>query len=62
MNETGADYLHLLPSDDLMTIYLDGVDAVPTTLFIDKSGTIIDTVIGSQSKSDWETMIDEKLQ
>lgn len=59
---TGADYLHLLPSEDLMTIYLNGVDAVPTTLFIDKTGTIIDTVIGSKSKSDWEKVIDEKLQ
>ena len=62
IDTTGADYLHILPSDDLNAIYLDNVQAVPTTLFIDKSGTIIDSIIGSQSKEDWKKMIDEKMQ
>ncbi|MFT3985949.1 MAG: TlpA disulfide reductase family protein [Lachnospiraceae bacterium] len=62
IDETGADYLHLLPTQELYDIYLSGVSAVPTTVLVDKNGTIVDTVVGSRSKDDWKTLIDEVKQ
>ncbi len=62
IDETGADYLHLLPTEDLYDICLSDVSAVPTTIFVDRSGTIVDMVVGSRSKADWKSLIDEALQ
>ena len=62
IDKTGADYVHLLPTQDLYDICLDGVSAVPTTVLIDKNGTVVDTVVGARSKEDWKTLIDEVKQ
>ncbi|MFV0517619.1 MAG: TlpA family protein disulfide reductase [Aminipila sp.] len=59
VEKTKADYLHLLPSKDLYNIYLKGVTAVPETLFVDKTGTIVKSVKGAKSKSQWKKLIDE---
>ncbi|HOO28582.1 MAG TPA: TlpA disulfide reductase family protein, partial [Lachnospiraceae bacterium] len=39
IDKTGADYLHILPTEDLYNILLNNVSAVPTTVFIDNTGT-----------------------
>ena len=62
IEETGADYVHLLPTQELYDIYLDSVSVVPTTVLIDKNGTIVDTVVGARSKEEWKTLIDEVKQ
>ena len=62
IGKTGADYLHLLPSDDLMDIHLNTVTSIPYTIFIDKNGSIIDTVIGSMEKDQWIEAIDAVLE
>lgn len=65
VEKTEADYLHILPSEDLANIYLNNVTAVPETLFVDATGTIIESVVGSRSKEDWVQIIDgilEKVQ
>lgn len=62
VEKTGADYLHILPSQDLADIYLNQVTAVPETLFVDGTGTIIESVVGSRSRADWETLIDGLLE
>lgn len=62
VEDTGADYPHLLVSDDLLNIYISGVTAVPETIFLDSTGTIIGSEIGSRSKEDWEAVIDGYLE
>ena len=61
VNETGADYTHLLMSEELYNWGLTEIQYVPTTFFVNSEGEIIDTVVGSMSKEDWKTLIDEKL-
>lgn len=59
--ETGADYRHLLPSDDLLGI-LSQIYAVPTTFFVDSEGVQIgDAIVTAQSKEKWIETIDGML-
>ena len=61
INETGADYTHLLMSEELYNWGLTEIQYVPTTFFVNSEGELIDTVVGSMSKEDWKALIDEKL-
>lgn len=61
IHETGADYTHLLMSEELYNWGLTEIQYVPTTFFVNSEGEIIDTVVGSMSKEDWKVLIDEKL-
>ena len=40
LKEAGADFVNLVPDKELMK-YLDTVDAVPTTIFVDSSGNLV---------------------
>lgn len=59
---TGADYTHLLLNESLYYALLTNVNAVPTTFFIDGDGNILDTVVGSLEKSEWEEKINALLE
>lgn len=59
---TGADYTHLLLSESVYFALLKDVTAVPTTFFIDESGTVLDTVVGAMEKSSWEEKINALLE
>ena len=62
-SQTGADYLHILPSQDLIQAGLSDIYAVPTTFFVDGSGNVTgDTYMGSKSKKEWEKVIDQTLE
>lgn len=62
IDETGASYTHILLNSDLYNGYLQNVQAVPTTVFVDSNGNLIgDEYVGSKSKEDWETIIDGLL-
>lgn len=59
--ETGAAYTHLLPSEDLFGV-LGQISYVPTTFFVDSTGTQVGSaVISAQSKDKWAEMIDAML-
>ena len=61
VNQTGANYLHLLPSDDLSGI-LSQIYAVPTTFFVNSQGVQVgSTIMAAQSKEAWIDTIDEML-
>lgn len=61
--QTGADYTHLIPSEDLYNLRLKDVQFVPETFFVDNTGKIVGkTVIGAKSKSEWKKIIDENLK
>lgn len=61
VSATHADYLHIVPSEDLFGI-LAQITSVPTTFFVDKNGNQVGyAYIGSMSKSDWQSIIDETL-
>ena len=62
IEQTGADYTHLLLNESLYYALLTDVSAVPTTFFIDENGVILDAVIGAMDKSSWEEKINALLE
>jgi thiol-disulfide isomerase/thioredoxin len=62
IEKTGANYLHLLPSEDLVNAKLKNVQAVPETFFVDSKGNFVgQSYVGARSKSAWETVIESTL-
>lgn len=64
IDATGADYMHLLPTEDIITMKLQYLMAVPETVFVDSEGNILtpDTqYLGARSYEDWKAVIDELL-
>lgn len=59
--ETKADYTHLLLSESLYFNLVGGIDAVPTTFFVNQNGEMLGYLTGAQSKEDWEGLINELL-
>ena len=60
--KTGANYLHLIPSADLLQAGLMDIVGVPTTFFFDKDGNQVgEPVVGSKNKEVWASIIDERL-
>jgi thiol-disulfide isomerase/thioredoxin len=63
VKQTDADYLHLLPSEDLNSALLNSVTAVPTTVFVDEDGNQVgETIVGSHSGEEWAGIIDDLLK
>ncbi|MEY8388684.1 TlpA disulfide reductase family protein [Oscillospiraceae bacterium 38-13] len=62
VQETGADYTHLLANDSIGQALLSSVSAVPTTFFFNQEGVYLGGVVGSAEKSDWEELIYELLE
>lgn len=63
VEETGADYPHLVISEDLLSGPLSGVQVVPTTFFLDQEGNIIgEAYSGAKSKEQWKEIIDASLE
>lgn len=61
VEQTGTDYLHLLPSADLFGV-LGQISAVPTTFFVDSEGEQVGyAVVSAQSKDKWAETIDAML-
>lgn len=62
IEETGANYPHLLLNDSLYNALLTEVTVVPTTFFIDENGVVIGTALGARKKSEWKEIIDGLLE
>lgn len=62
INSTGADYTHVLPSNNLISGLLSKVQYIPHTVFVDSQGQIIsEEFIGSRSKEEWAEIIESML-
>lgn len=62
VSQTGANYTHILANDSIYYAMLTDVDAVPTTFFFDNQGNCLGSVVGSQYREDWESMIYDYLE
>ena len=59
---TGAEYTHLIPSQDLINNKLKDVSAVPETIFVDENGVQVgETYQGARSKEAWQEIIQQLL-
>lgn len=62
VEDTGVKYLNLLPSDDLKSAKLNGVTAVPETIFVDENGNQIgQSFVGSRNYDEWADIISSIL-
>lgn len=62
IEETKADYLHLLNGDSLTQNLLAGVTAVPTTFFVKQDGEVLGYMVGAMDKGSWEALIYDLLE
>ena len=62
VQETGADYLHLLANDSIGQAILSSVSGVPTTFFFDGEGAYLGGVVGPAEKEKWEEIIHGLLE
>ena len=60
--ETGANYVHLQPSESLLPV-LTATSAVPVTFFFDSEGKLVGQgVMGARDKSGWEKKLKARLE
>lgn len=62
VQQTGANYPHLLANDSIYQALLAGVNSVPTTFFFDGEGAYLGGLVGAMEKSQWEELIHELLE
>ncbi len=63
IDETSADYLHILPSASLNQVKLSQVTSVPETIFVDENGNQVgQSYIGARSKEQWKEIIDGLME
>lgn len=63
IDQTGAHYTHLFPSQDLQDLRLKDSQIVPETFFVDSTGKIVgQTYYGARSKSAWKRIIESTLK
>ena len=61
ISKSNVKYLNLLPSSDLINIYLKNVQAIPETLILDSKGNILQSFLGAREKDEFKKIIDEEL-
>lgn len=60
---TGADYTHLLVTEEMIESVLNQFDAIPASFFVDSDGNIVSKFyIGSREKDDWADIIEANLE
>ncbi len=61
--ETGADYTHLLISEEILDSVVSRFDSIPVTFFVDSTGKIVSEIyVGGREKKDWVDIIEETLK
>lgn len=59
---TGASYTHLAPNLPMFQTFLRNIQAVPSTIFVDKDGKVTGQMyLGARSQKAWQQIIDELL-
>lgn len=60
--KTGADYTHLIISEEMIDPVLSKFNAIPASFFVDSDGNIVsEFYIGSKSKEDWADIVETNL-
>jgi hypothetical protein len=59
---TGVTYTNVIPDRSITNDMLADVSVVPTTFFVDRTGTVVGEVLtGSRSKAEWMSIIQGML-
>ncbi len=61
IEQTKANYPHLLLNESLYMNLVGGVSSVPTTFFVNQKGEMLGYAMGAQSKETWVSIIEDLL-
>lgn len=61
IEQTSANYPHLILNESLYKNLVGGVSSVPTTFFVNQKGEALGYAVGAQSKETWEGIINDLL-
>lgn len=61
IDETGVTYRQILFNEQMYETAMRDVQAVPTSLLVDRDGNVVETFVGMQSYETWEKAIEERL-
>lgn len=61
IEETKANYPHLLLNESLYVNLVGGTSAVPTTFFVTQDGEVLGYVVGANTKEGWVELINQLL-
>jgi len=60
---TGAEYTHMLITEEMIDSVLNQFNAIPASFFVDSDGNIVsEFYIGSRKKEDWATIIETTIE
>lgn len=63
IEQTKADYTHLLINDSMIDSFVSEIYAIPTTIFVDGAGKVLcSSIVGSNAKESWAGAIDKVLE
>ena len=59
---TGADFLHLLPSQNIVSSVVRNISAIPASFIVDSEGNMLTKIFyGGHTMEQWEELIDEYI-
>jgi rhodanese-related sulfurtransferase/thiol-disulfide isomerase/thioredoxin len=62
VEQTGANYRHLLPGTDLISAKIGRVSSVPETIFVDRDGQLVGkSYVGARSGAEWAEIVEQLL-
>ena len=62
LDKTGVTYTQIMNSESLSKGILSAVQAVPTTVFVDREGKIVNVSVGGKSYKDWKNLVDDIME
>ncbi len=62
IEQTGTTYTHIMNSQELSSGILSAVQAVPTTIFVDKKGKILQVVVGGKNYEQWSEIVSDVME
>ena len=57
LNQLGADYVNLIPNQEFIDNFLIKVQVAPVSIIVDKQGKILETIVGSRTKAEYEEIL-----
>lgn len=62
INETGANFTHIMVSSNMISPIMNEVQYIPTSFIVDSEGNIVDGFhVGARSAEDWRSVLDGLL-
>ena len=61
MSDAGTTFPHIIPTKEMTVFFESVIPGYPTTFFVDRNGTIIDSASGSNDLNGWTERVEQVL-